>query len=291
MDILFFPDVGLSTSSYYLAAHRLAKKQVVAEGHPDTTGLRTMDYYISTKFLQPINAQNNYTEKLIQFNNLTSIFPPLDKMKDVLKKLNRNSFDLPHGKNLYGCLHSLFKIHPEFDDILNEIVCIDPQALFVFTKFPHEPAVRQLKNRWCKNYPKILKHVIFMDRLPFSDFIALLNIIDIHLDTIHFGMGSTAHQVICLKKPIVSWPGKFMRGRFVSSIYDHFKISPSPLVQDKSRYAETAVKWAKDKFLQKAFAKEISAKFEYIFPEKEKILSEYETFFHSIKDRKEKLLH
>ena len=46
-----------------------AKKQIALGGHPDTTGLNTVDYFIGNKLNQPSNAQNYYTEKLVLFNN------------------------------------------------------------------------------------------------------------------------------------------------------------------------------------------------------------------------------
>ena len=50
LDIMVYPEAALTpVRSYYLAAHRLAKYQVALGGHPDTTGLNTVDYFISNK--------------------------------------------------------------------------------------------------------------------------------------------------------------------------------------------------------------------------------------------------
>ena len=70
LDIMVYPEAALTVKSYYLAAHRLAKYQVALGGHPDTTGLNTVDYFISNKFNEPDNAQNNYTENLVLFDNM-----------------------------------------------------------------------------------------------------------------------------------------------------------------------------------------------------------------------------
>jgi protein O-GlcNAc transferase len=47
LDILFYQDIGMEPFSYLLAFARLAKVQCVSYGHPDTTGIPSMDYYVS----------------------------------------------------------------------------------------------------------------------------------------------------------------------------------------------------------------------------------------------------
>ena len=279
LDIMVYPEAALTQISYYLAAHRLAKYQVALGGHPDTTGLNTVDYFISNKLCEPENAQKNYTEKLVLFENI-GISGSLDKLlKHIPRELQYSDFKIPVGKNYYGCLQSLFKIHPDFDPILDEIINLDPKALFVFTTFPNKSSVKLLVNRWEKYFPNIINHSIFLERLPHLSYLRVVELMDVHLDTIHFGMGSTAQQTLQLKKPIVSWPGEYLRGRVVSSIYEKFNFKYCPLVKDKSNYSKIAVKWAKNDKLTNNFAREVSEKFNNIFPNTNNLTLEFENFF------------
>ncbi len=279
LDIMIFAEAALTPISYYLAAHRLAKYQVALGGHPDTTGLNTVDYFISNKHSEPENAQANYTEKLVLFENM-SICGSLDKLlKHIPRELQYSDFKIPEGKNYYGCLQSLFKIHPDFDPILDEIINLDPKALFVFTVFPDKSSVKLLKNRWEKYFPNIIKHSIFLERLPHLSYLRVVELMDVHLDTIHFGMGSTAQQTLQLKKPIVSCPGEYLRGRVVSSIYEKFNFKYCPLVKDKSNYPKIAVEWAQNDKLTKKFAREVSKKYDNIFPNTNYLTLEFENFF------------
>ena len=46
IDVLIFPEVGMVPMTTKLACLRLAPTQVAAWGHPETTGLPTIDYYL-----------------------------------------------------------------------------------------------------------------------------------------------------------------------------------------------------------------------------------------------------
>ena len=48
LDILIYPEIGLDPVTYFLAFSRLAKVQMAWLGHPDTTGISTIDYFITS---------------------------------------------------------------------------------------------------------------------------------------------------------------------------------------------------------------------------------------------------
>ncbi|MEM9684834.1 MAG: hypothetical protein AAF942_16300, partial [Pseudomonadota bacterium] len=52
-DILFYPDIGMDCVSYFLAFARLAPVQCVTWGHPVTTGIPTIDYFLSCDMAEP----------------------------------------------------------------------------------------------------------------------------------------------------------------------------------------------------------------------------------------------
>jgi protein O-GlcNAc transferase len=47
LDVLFYQDIGMESVSYFLSFARLASVQCVSFGHPNTTGVPNMDYFIS----------------------------------------------------------------------------------------------------------------------------------------------------------------------------------------------------------------------------------------------------
>ena len=51
--VIIYPEVGMDRVSAQLAAQRLAPVQCNAWGHPDTSGLPTLDYYLSSDLMEP----------------------------------------------------------------------------------------------------------------------------------------------------------------------------------------------------------------------------------------------
>jgi tetratricopeptide (TPR) repeat protein len=44
--------------------------QINTWGHPDTSGLPTLDYYVSAECFEPADAQDHYSEQLVHFTSL-----------------------------------------------------------------------------------------------------------------------------------------------------------------------------------------------------------------------------
>ncbi len=64
LDILFYQDIGMEPTSYLLACSRLAPVQCLSFGHPNTTGIPNMDYFISNDLFEPEDAASHYSETL-----------------------------------------------------------------------------------------------------------------------------------------------------------------------------------------------------------------------------------
>ncbi len=65
LDLLIYPEIGLDGSPEVLAALRLAPRQWSAWGHPVTTGLPTIDRYISVAAMEPADAQESLSRAAV----------------------------------------------------------------------------------------------------------------------------------------------------------------------------------------------------------------------------------
>ena len=66
---MFYADLGMDIRTYFLAFARLAPVQCVTWGHPDTTGIPNMDYFISSDLIEADGAEKHYSETLYKSLN------------------------------------------------------------------------------------------------------------------------------------------------------------------------------------------------------------------------------
>ncbi|NVO04865.1 MAG: tetratricopeptide repeat protein, partial [Rhodoferax sp.] len=133
LDVLFYQDVGMDAFTYYLAFSRLAPVQCVSFGHPDTTGIPNMDYWVSCENFETAQAPAHYSEKLFLLRNIgTLAYYYRPAIRSTPK--DRSSFGLSVQKHIYLCPQSLFKIHPDFDAVFDGILRGDGEAEIVLVE-------------------------------------------------------------------------------------------------------------------------------------------------------------
>lgn len=255
-DVLFFPDIGMSAQTWFLARSRLAPVQAVSWGHPDTTGLGSIDYFVSADGIEPQGAEAGYVEGLVRLPRLPCFYetPPPPP------SLPRAALRLPETGVLYGCPQSLFKLHPDFDAVLARIAEGDPRGHLVLIESRNAAWTQVLRERWAASHPILLERVRFLPRLSHDGFMAHLAHIDVLLDPPHFGSGNTLYEAMALGTPIVTWPGEFMRGRIVAAAYAQMQVDQPPVARNLADYAELALALGRDAEARKHLKSELAAK-------------------------------
>ena len=253
LDVLLYPDIGMHSGAYFLAHARLAPVQVVSWGHPETTGIDTIDYFLSSDLIEPESAENNYHEHLIRLDRLPCMYQPLVAPTTIP---SRTAIGLPENITLYGCPQSLFKFHPDMDMLLQEIVDGEESARIVLIDSNNRYLRTALSNRWRVRAPIINERVIWLPSMQLDNFMALMAHIDVLLDPVHFGSGNTFYEGMVYGTPVVTWPGTFMRGRIVAGAYRQMKLSDAPVVENINDYAKEALTWGLDSVRRSRFRSE-----------------------------------
>jgi predicted O-linked N-acetylglucosamine transferase (SPINDLY family) len=243
LDVLFYPDIGMAPSTYALAFARLAPVQATSWGHPDTTGLDTMDYFISAKDIEPNDADEHYTERLIMLPRLPCFYPQPEISFEIP---GRQDIGLPEGKTLYCCPQSLFKFHPDFDAVLAAIAEGDPEGCIVLLEGRVSSWADCLRDRWARTAPLLLDRAIFLPQMPHERFMAMMSHADVQLDPIHFGGGNTMYEAMVFGTPAVTWPGQFMRGRLLAGRYAQMGVADAPIAKNIDDYAPLALALGRD---------------------------------------------
>jgi predicted O-linked N-acetylglucosamine transferase (SPINDLY family) len=237
LDVLIYPEIGMDATTAKLAAMRLAPAQATSWGHPETSGLPTIDYFLSAAGLEPPGAQANYSEKLVMLPNLGCY---------LRRPERRIAAELPAGLSgpVLVCPGTPFKYAPEHDRVLVEIARRVPDARLVF--FTGSPASlsQKLKQRLQHAGLDFERQALLLPWLSADKFRALLAGADVYLDTIGFSGFNTALQAVESGVPVVTREGRFLRGRLASGILRH--IGASELIAaDEDAYVELAVSLAK----------------------------------------------
>lgn len=243
LDVLHYADIGMTPMTNFLAHARLAPVQTVSWGHPVTTGLDSIDYFLSFDPAEPEGAESHYSEQLVRLKRAPAYYEPVVRPSTMP---SRAALGLPAEGRLYGCLQSLFKFHHEFDAVLADITARDPQAWIVAIASEDSRLQTQLRKRWSGSYPNLVERVAFVPPVSGDDFIGLIGNMDVLLDTPHFGSGNTFYESMSCGVPTVTWPGYFMRGRLVAAFYHWLGIEDAPIAASLDDYGQVAVALATD---------------------------------------------
>ena len=257
LDVLVYMDIGMDALSHFLAFARLARVQCVLGGHPDTTGIPNMDYFISSAVAELPEADAHYSERLIRLPSSTFYFERPRFPANFAK--SRRDFGLPERGGLYVCPVKLQKIHPAFDLILADILRRDPEGhVVLFEDYKAARWAPLLAARFERTVPAdVRKRILFQPWVrDTQDFANINALADVVLDPVHFGIGSTAITLYAVGAPTLTLPTEFLRGR-VGLYFSKLMDLPECIAVDAEDYAAKAVAIACDRDLFDVIRKKI----------------------------------
>ncbi len=208
LDVLVYPELGMGAVLFALAALRLAPVQCVGWGHPVTTGLPQIDVYFSCAAMEPPEAQSHYTERLVTLPGIGTAY----RMPQVPPATPRAVLGLPDGTPLLLCPQSLFKIHPDNDALFARVLAAVPDSQLVFFA-GRDPQITQ---RFVDRLARARIAGARLRMLPqcgHEDFLRINAACDVMLDTLYWSGGNTSLDALACGLPMVTLPGRFMRGR------------------------------------------------------------------------------
>jgi predicted O-linked N-acetylglucosamine transferase (SPINDLY family) len=243
LDVLFHTDIGMNPFTSTLAYSRLAPVQCTTWGHPVTSGIDTIDYFVSSEHLDRKGAEEHYAERLVKLKTLP-IYYYRPELVGPLKE--RRDFGFPDDAHIYACPQSLFKLHPDFDEVLGAILRGDPHGLVVLSLGLGACWERPLRQRFAVTLPDVVDRVRFVPELKRPDFLNLLALTDVLLDPLHFGGGNTSYEALAFGVPIVTLPSRFLRGRITFALYQQMQLLDC-VVLDPKQFIEKALRLGTDR--------------------------------------------
>ena len=258
-EVLIYPEIGIDPMTMKLASLRLAPVQVATWGHPETTGLPTVDYYLSAEDLEPPDAQENYVEKLVILPHLGCYYQSLPVTPTDFD-FTGNSID-PEIPILL-CPGSPFKYLPRHDLIFTEIAAKLGRCQFIFftTHFSSlsENLQQRLETAFSNASMELSDYVTFIPWQDRAAYYSLMEHADVFLDTIGFSGFNTAMQAVECGLPIVTREGAFLRGRFASGILRRMGVTEL-IAKSEDDYVNLAVKLIQDTGYHRGLRQRIAA--------------------------------
>lgn len=243
LDLLYFTDIGMHPTATLLACARSAPLQVTGWGVPQTSGLATIDHYISSALAEPPQADAYYSEQLVRLPDMPCCYLSENLCR---QSRSRDYFFLPLDVPLLGCLQSLWKLHPDFDAVLERLAQRLPQAWFVFIEARVTTYTDIFLQRLAITAPTLRERMVLLSYQSREDYIALAGCLDLLLDPPYFGSGVTFYDTIHSGTPTLSLEGPFLRSRVVGAAYRLMGLERPPLVSDVRAYEEEAVRLISD---------------------------------------------
>jgi len=242
LDLLIYPELGMDARMIPLAALRLARRQVVAWGHPVTSGFTTIDGYLSCAEMEPDDAAAHYREPLYLLPGLgveylrPSIPPPVD-------------FDWPARPRVL-VPQATFKLHPDGDTVMADIAARCPNVEFVLFEAEQPRWVEQFRHRLTRCFAERGLPAPTLRILPLGSrerYLQVNQACDLMLDSLHWSGGNTALDALQCGLPIVTCPGRFMRGRQSLAMLRRLRLEPALVADTPQAQAERAVSLLHDR--------------------------------------------
>lgn len=218
-DAILWPEIGIEPVATRLAALRLAPVQAVAWGHPESTGLASIDAFLSGAAMEPESAAGHYAETLVALPRLGAWIARPEMPPPAL----RASLDWPASTVVFWCAQTAHKHHPRFDALYASIAAALPDSRFVFSlpqgsRFAAERLRSRLEAAFAAAGADPVRQLEFLPRLETRAFRARLAAADLFLDPPGWSGGHTTLEAIAAGVPVLTLPGSFMRRRHAHGI-------------------------------------------------------------------------
>ncbi|MCM8614070.1 tetratricopeptide repeat protein [Accumulibacter sp.] len=246
-DVVFYPEIGMSSLCYFLAAHRLAPLQVAGWGHPITTGLESIDLFLSGELLESPQADAHYREQLIRLPGTgcctTSLPLAAEELPDDLETRLRAT----QGPRFVIAQRAI-KFDPAYDDHYARIAAASGACVFIILRDPVCPwatdlIVARLESTFHAHGLDPARHLLCIRWLSPARFLTLLDRCDVYLDCPAFSGYTTAWMALHRGLPIVTLEGPALRQRLAAGLLRRAGL-PAGIAASADEYVAIAAELA-----------------------------------------------
>ncbi len=265
LDALIFPELGMDPATLRLAALRHAPVQLMAWGHPITSGLPTVDIFLSSAGMAPAPDRRFTWEHRVDLPGLSIPYRPPPAPDGPL---DRQAHGLTPGRPLLLCTQNLAKYRPATDPLLVAVARRAPDALLVYVE-DHRPTVTaafraRLSGAFARAGLDPDAHLRFLPRLSGTDWMRLMATGDLFLDSPGWSGGNTSLEALSCGLPVLAFPGDSLRGRHSLAMVRELGLE-ALAPQSPAAWVDQAVALAGDGAQRARLSQEIQARSPALF--------------------------
>jgi predicted O-linked N-acetylglucosamine transferase (SPINDLY family) len=276
-DLIYHWKVGGCPFDYFLPFAKLAPIQCTSLGSHGTSGVHSIDYYLSTACLESLDSADQYTEQLVLFDS----YPTLHPHEPAIQPVSRSELGLPDKGAIYFCPHRLPKYHPCFDKYLRLILEGDSTGHVLICTGQKKPLADLLIERLCRSLgQELFRRVRFVPLLPLDVYKKYLTVVTCVLDFPVYAGDLTTHDAFCQGVPVVTQEGKLLVQRYTSGLYRTMKME-SLITTNAEDYARIAVRLGTNADYREEIHHKILEQNQSIFAPIDTV-RDYEHFFESV---------
>jgi predicted O-linked N-acetylglucosamine transferase (SPINDLY family) len=217
--VLLYPEVGMDAVAGWLVAQRLAPVQCVSWGHPVTTGMPTVDYFLSSDLMEPPDAETHYTERLVRLPHLGIHYTPDEHAPPAL---DHATLGLDPARPVFWSGQTQSKYLPQHDWIFPRIAQMVGPCQFIFVSSVSRTLTEVFRQRLAAAFTAAgldaEQYCVIWPKMPHDRYIGAVGLADVTLDTPGWSGGKSTLDFLAQNRAIVTWPGRFMRGRHTAAI-------------------------------------------------------------------------
>ena len=244
-DVLFYPEVGMDPVAGALATLRLAPLQMAGWGHPVTTGLPSMDVYLSGELLEGEGAQGHYREKLVRLAGTGVSMESMPFEATPWKGPERQS-----GVVRFALPQQPTKFDPADDALIARIAkAVGPSEFWLVSPPKLNWATAKLRERLAGAFraegldPDVFLRVT--PWMPQTVFAGFLDDMDILLDCAAFSGYTTAWAAVHRGLPVVTLEGEFLRQRLAAGLLRQSGLTEG-IATSREQYMNIAASWGRE---------------------------------------------
>ena len=242
IDILVDLSGHTQNSCLPVVSYRPAPVQISGIGYTNTTGLLTVDYFLSDPYcLPPLEAVHGFTEEILRLPHTHLCYAP-ELIKDYPKPCDEPPC-IKNGYVTFGCFNNFSKVSEETLTLWRGILDRMPEAKLVLKgkTFSVPSGCAEVKKR-LMNFGIRWQQI---ETRPYSQgYLEQYGDIDIALDTTPYTGGLTTCEALYMGVPVITLRGRTHGARFSASILENAGLSE--LVADgEMNYVHKAVSLAR----------------------------------------------